>query len=203
MMDTVSSTLSVSDKVYTYQEYSVYSSLSLNSDKYTEEQKQYTRLNIHRLKRNETTVKLDEKNCPGFSSISRNMVWLVIAEPWCGDGAQILPVLHKIAAASKGKIELQIILRDTNPEIMDLFLTNGTRSIPKLVSLDKETGLVLWTWGPRPHTLSEMVDNFKKNTPGYTHTDLITMVHKWYTQDKGRSIISELLNIVSAPVPIT
>ena len=69
---------------------------------------------------------------------------MVISEGWCGDAAQILPVINKMALVSN-KIEFRIVLRDENPALMDAFLTNGGKAIPKVIMIDNESGEVINT----------------------------------------------------------
>jgi hypothetical protein len=114
---------------------------------------------------------------------------LVLNEFWCGDGAQILPVHEALEAEAGGKLEVRVLLRDDNLELMDLFLTNGGRSIPKTVLLDVELN-VLGTWGPRPEEAMALVKRIKSD-PAIAHT-YSQEVHKWYTQDKQQNIQAEL-----------
>ena len=114
---------------------------------------------------------------------------LVLNEFWCGDGAQILPVHEAMVHASEGKLEVRALMRDEHVDVMDLFLTNGGRAIPKTVLLDE--GLqVLGTWGPRPEEAMALVKRIKSD-PAIAHT-YSQEVHKWYTQDKQQNIQAEL-----------
>ena len=114
---------------------------------------------------------------------------LVLNEFWCGDGAQILPVHEALVRASEGMLEVRVLMRDEHVEVMDLFLTNGGRAIPKTVLLDE--GLqVLGTWGPRPEEAMALVKRIKSD-PAIAHT-YSQEVHKWYTQDKQQNIQAEL-----------
>ena len=114
---------------------------------------------------------------------------LVLNEFWCGDGAQILPVHEALEAEAEGKLEVRVLLRDQNVEVMDLFLTNGGRSIPKTVLLDSDMR-VLGTWGPRPEEAMALVRRIKAD-PAIAHT-YSQEVHKWYTADKQQNIQAEL-----------
>ena len=114
---------------------------------------------------------------------------LVLNEFWCGDGAQILPVHEAIALASEGAVDVRVLMRDDNLEVMDLFLTNGGRSIPKTVLLDADMN-VLGTWGPRPEEAMALVRRIKAD-PAIAHT-YSQEVHKWYTADKQQNIQAEL-----------
>ena len=69
---------------------------------------------------------------------------------------------------------------------MDQYLTNGSRSIPKLISVDKKTDTVLWSWGPRPKGAQDLFEELKaKNTP---KDEILETVQRWYIADKGNSI---------------
>ena len=114
---------------------------------------------------------------------------LVLNEFWCGDGAQILPVHEALVHASEGKLEVRVLMRDAHVEVMDLFLTNGGRAIPKTVLLDTDLQ-VLGTWGPRPEEAMALVRRIKSD-PAIAHT-YSQEVHKWYTQDKQQNIQAEL-----------
>ena len=79
----------------------------------------------------------------------------MIAEDWCGDASSTVPVLAKLADAVPG-LELRVILRDQHPEVMDRYLTNGSRSIPIVIALDEQFR-ELGHWGPRPRELQAWV----------------------------------------------
>jgi hypothetical protein len=66
-----------------------------------------------------------------------------------------------MVAESDGKIDMKIVLRDENEELMNLFLTNS--SIPKLIVINKETGGALAHWGPRPKGAADLIITIKKN----------------------------------------
>jgi len=123
------------------------------------------------------------------SGLRAGLRMLVLNEFWCGDGAQILPVHEALEAEAAGKLEVRVLLRDENVDVMDLFLTNGGRSIPKTVLLDADMG-VLGTWGPRPEEAMELVRRIKSD-PALAHT-YNQEVHKWYTADKQQNIQAEL-----------
>ena len=104
----------------------------------------HTKLNASRIRRIDKTVSIAEDQLKVFQNISEKQVWLVLLESWCSDGAQAIPVFNKVAKSTP-KIELKIIMRDENPKLMDRFLTNGTRSIHKLL-VSNEEGDLLHIW---------------------------------------------------------
>ena len=119
-----------------------------------------------------------------------------ITEPWCGDGAQNLPVLQALAALAP-KIDMHILLRDSHLEVMDRYLTNGGRSIPKLVAFDGE-GKELFQWGPRPAAAQALVLG-NKTLPEAERLDkdaLAEALHRWYHGNGGMEVMNELVALV-------
>lgn len=155
----------------------------------------YSSLNETRMNRLEKTIKITETTISKLQNVHKNYIWLVISEGWCGDAAQLLPIIHKMAAESKDKIELKIVLRDENPDLMNLFLTNGGKAIPKLIIIDKEKLEVLADWGPRPKGASELVNNYKKEFGAFDET-IKTNLQLWYLHDKGISTQNEIMEIM-------
>lgn len=151
---------------------------------------QFTALNLKRMERILKTFSPDEN----FSAVAKHttpQTWILITEAWCGDSAQNLPILAKLAKASEGKIKLDIILRDENPEWMDAHLTNGTRSVPKMISAD-ENGNELFSWGPRPAPAMEILRHWKANQETMSHDDFEKELHTWYAKDKGQTLMHEI-----------
>jgi hypothetical protein len=113
---------------------------------------------------------------------------LVIAADWCGDASNTVPVVAKLAEAVPG-LELRIIDRDANPEVMDRYLTNGSRSIPIIIALD-ENFQELGHWGPRPTELQAWVMTNRATMP---KPELYPLVRKWYARDRGETTLREVL----------
>ena len=154
----------------------------------------YTDLNDKRMKRLDKTVKLTPETLTALQSIETPLIWLVLTEGWCGDAAQTVPIMAKMAAETPN-IDLRLILRDENVEIMDEFLTNGGRSIPKLIVLNKATLEVLADWGPRPVAAQELFWN-AKNSPDFNYPDVQKALQLWYAKDKTLSTQKELMELV-------
>src|ERR1051326_1487788 len=89
----------------------------------TPERIEATKLNAVRMKRIEKQVIVRKDLEELVKKIRSKWQWIVLAEAWCGDGAQNIPVIAKIASLNPN-IELGIVLRDENPELMDRHLTN-------------------------------------------------------------------------------
>jgi hypothetical protein len=124
------------------------------------------------------------------------LIWLVLTEGWCGDAAQTVPIMAKMAGESLN-IELKLIFRDENLDIMDEFLTDGGRSIPKLIVLNKETLEVLENWGPRPVEAQELFWK-AKNSPDFDYPEVQKALQLWYAKDKTLSTQKELTALVKA-----
>jgi len=150
----------------------------------------YTKLNLQRMQRWAKTYQVPEKLGRILKAVPEQ-TWWVITEAWCGDSAQILPQLAAMTQASGGNIELRIILRDEHPGVMDRYLTEGTRSIPKLISVDTG-GRELFTWGPRPATAWNMMKEWKKNPGAITAAEIKNRLHLWYARNKGEEVTREI-----------
>jgi hypothetical protein len=157
----------------------------------TEALTNYTMLNQRRMKRLDKTTKLQEADIAKIKEFKGDVTWLVITESWCGDAAQTMPVMQKIADLSDG-IDVKVILRDENLELIDAFLYNGGRSIPKLVAIDNTSGDVIGDWGPRPSGATKLVNDYKeahgKLTPEFKQD-----LQVWYNKDKGQNTVEDLV----------
>ncbi|QSB27716.1 thioredoxin family protein [Flavobacterium sp. CLA17] len=155
----------------------------------------YTSLNEARMNRLEKTIKITEDTIDKLQKLENHFIWLVISEGWCGDAAQILPIINKMAQGSDKKVDLRIVLRDENEELMSQYLTNGGRAIPKVIVICKEAGIVRTDWGPRPKGAAELMANYKKEF-GVIDEKIKTDLQLWYLADKGVSVQEELLEIM-------
>jgi hypothetical protein len=148
----------------------------------------YGKLNRKRMHRLEKTIVLKDSLKEKARSVKRKMIWLVITEGWCGDAAQNIPTIEKIAAES-ANIETRYVLRDENLELIDSYLTNGARSIPKLICLDGETLRELGTWGPRPQAAMDYFYELKNL--GMEKPLMMENLQRWYLSDKEQSLQNE------------
>lgn len=154
----------------------------------------FTRLNRQRMQRLDKTVELSESLKAAVRSVTRNMIWLVITEAWCGDAAQNIPPIEKIANLSD-RIETRYVLRDENPELMDQFLTSGARSIPKLIALDAETLEVLGNWGARPDAAQKLFYGLKEQ--GLEKPAIMEQLQRWYNADRTLSLQNEFKKLLT------
>ncbi|MFT6167256.1 MAG: hypothetical protein ACJAV5_000008 [Vicingaceae bacterium] len=157
---------------------------------------EYGKMNVQRMKRLNKTIQLQQELQEVLNGLTRKMTFLVLTEGWCGDAAQSVPVLNKLIEHTEN-IDLKLILRDENLEIMDAYLTNDGRSIPKLIALDSTTLEVIGTWGPRPEAAQFMVTEFKKIENG-DYTEFVKEVQLWYARDKTIAMQNELIDLLKA-----
>lgn len=186
------------DNGYTYSEYMkeldelVHNS---NPDELPEEEKSYynyRKLNLHRSHRIDKTYQIDLSLADKLKLISSPQKWLVLTESWCGDSAQNLPHLAKMAELNEN-IELKILYRDENLDIMDQYLTDGkARSIPKLIVFDSN-GKELFNWGPRPTELINLVNEWKTQM---SPDEWKEKIHVWYAQNKGKALEQEIFELL-------
>ena len=148
----------------------------------------YTKLNFQRMKRLNKTIEVPASVIELLKEKAANWTWVTLTEPWCGDAAQCVPVIEKLAL-SAGNIQTLYLLRDEHPEVMDAYLTNGGRSIPKLICLDK-SGKEIFTWGPRPEVIQEVMNRLKSE--GITDiTTIVEQIQKAYNTDNQAGIYNE------------
>ncbi len=183
----------------TYNEYTKYIITEINStnpETLSESEKElfeYKKLNLQRSSRIDKTYEVTNELKFEIQNVKDKQLWMVITEAWCGDSAQNLPFIAKIGATNSN-IDLRILLRDSNPEIMDLYLTNGTRSIPKLVAFDSD-GNELFTWGPRPKAAQILMHQWKSE--GIVKPELYEKLHLWYGRNRGKDIESDFKEIIA------
>jgi len=158
----------------------------------------YRKLNFQRSSRLEKTFIPTDETKQLFSEINQQQKWIVITESWCGDSAQNLPVIAKLAQLS-GLIDLKIVLRDSNLEFMDLHLTNGGRAIPKLIVFD-ENDNELFQWGPRPVEAQNLFTRLKND--GMPKPDINKELHLWYGRNRGKEVEREIYELLKGTITL-
>jgi hypothetical protein len=157
----------------------------------------YTRMCLQRMRRWDKTAKVSLEMEDLIRFISEAQVWLVITEAWCGDGSQSIPYLAKLADLNP-LIDLKIIMRDEYPEIMDAYLTNGARSIPKLIAFTKDLKVELFTWGPKPDYLINRHKAYKHDSQGKSYKEFLEEIHLWYARNKNQDLETELSPLIQS-----
>lgn len=153
----------------------------------------YTRLNWSRMNRWMKTGKLSEELLEAVRKIGKPQEWIVITEPWCGDAAHNVPFIE-MAARENSLISVTYELRDSEPFRIEQYLTNGTKSIPKLVVRD-EAGNDLGTWGPRPQDCQVLYSQLLKEKADFEQ--MKSSLQTWYNANKGVDVQKELTALLS------
>lgn len=156
---------------------------------------QYTKMNVHRMNRLDKQTSLKPELKEALESVEQKWIWLVLTEAWCGDAAQNIPVIAKMADQND-QIDLKLILRDEHLDIMDEYLTNGGRSIPKLICLDAETLEEIGSWGPRPEEAQGKAMKWK-NDSEISNKEWGEKLHKWYADNSTEDIQAEFAALIN------
>ena len=153
----------------------------------------YRKINLQRSTRLEKHFNSSEELISIINNNQDTQYWMLITESWCGDSAQVLPIIAK-AAEFNTNISLKIILRDKNPQIMDLYLTNGkSKSIPVFVGFDSD-GKELFRWGPRPESAKKLVAELKAKK--MENSEVNKQLHLWYGRNRGKEFEQELIALL-------
>jgi hypothetical protein len=116
---------------------------------------------------------------------------LALSEDWCGDAVNTLPVVAKLAELAP-TLDLRVLGRDTNPDLMNAHLTGKSRSIPVVIVLDEEFRERGW-WGPRPTVLQRWVSGqgqLLEKTARYREA------RTWYARDRGHTTLDEVVSLL-------
>ena len=184
---------------YTYQAYrqlidDLLAQGKATGPKQSEELTSYTTLNVQRMQRLDKTMHVQPALAAAAAGLQGHYLWLIITEGWCGDAAQLLPIIEAVAQASQGHLSTRYVLRDEHPELMDQYLTGGGRAMPKLLVLHPDTLAEITHWGPRPAPAQALVTKLKAE--GATHEEFSLQLHTWYAHDRTQTTQTELLALV-------
>lgn len=184
-----------------FQEYSAYfeSILNKNSNEHLSpydnpDYLDYTKLNWVRMNRWFKTGKLADELLLAVKKINKPQQWMVITEPWCGDASHNIPFIEMIAKENP-LISISYELRDAAPFSIEQYLTNGTKSIPKLV-IRNAKGDDLGIWGPRPKDCQKMYSSLIADKASFEKVKV--EIQNWYNANKGADLQGELLELISS-----
>lgn len=149
---------------------------------------EYTKLNWSRMNRWLKTGILHESLTSMLDRIDTRQDWIVLTEPWCGDAAHIVPFIE-LAARRNPLIHVSYELRDSEPFRIEQYLSNGSKSIPKLI-VRNAAGADIAVWGPRPAACQEVYMRLKANNAPLD--EVKTAIQQWYNADKGQQIQIEI-----------
>jgi hypothetical protein len=154
----------------------------------------YVKMNNSRLYRWLKNAELNPELITIIQKIDAPQYWYLITEPWCGDAAHSTPLIAMMAEQNPN-ISLKVVLRDANLEFMDQYLTNGGRSIPKLIARDSREK-DLFVWGPRPAELQTIFLQLKAKNE--TFEVISRNLQQWYNQNKGEAVQREIMALLSS-----
>lgn len=186
------------EKYFSYQEYkSTFEAIIMRSESNIEasekEMQHYYTLNWARSKRVEKVYTISDNAKSVLSGLTIKQKWIIITEAWCGDSSQSLPILAALAEYRPDCIEIRICSRDLYPELLELYKTNGSMGIPKLIAIDSN-GKELFTWGPRPTKAQEVFDALKHDK--LEKSKIYEAMHLWYAKDKGQTVEIEIVSLL-------
>jgi len=181
-------------KAMTFQEYlglidDLLAEGKTTGDDQSVEKVSFALLNRKRMERILKTFIPETATAKRISEISIPRTWYILTEGWCGDAAQSVPVIEQLVSLNP-LLETRYLLRDQNLELMDQYLTNGSRSIPKVLAIHEASDTVLWNWGPRPQGAQDLFADLKAE--GKSKDEIHEEIQRWYNADKGNSIAAEL-----------
>lgn len=149
----------------------------------------YVTLNNSRQERWLKKGKLNEEVIKKIKAIDTRQVWSVITEPWCGDASHSVPFFYLLSKENP-LIDFRIILRDTAPFMIEQYLTNGGKSIPKVIIQDHQ-GKDIFVWGPRPAAAQELYLSMKNANLPFEEQKI--KLQQWYNKDKGATLQEEIM----------
>ena len=152
----------------------------------------YVKMNFSRMNRWLKNIEIDADLKNKLSSIGETQDWYLITEPWCGDAAHSVPLIYLMSQLNDN-INLHLVLRDDNHDFIDQYLTNGGRSIPKLVARSAE-GEDVFVWGPRPKDLAVIHAKLKSENADFDKIN--KTLQTWYNHNKGVDIQQEFNEIL-------
>lgn len=159
------------------------------SEKYIE----YTQLAYRRMKRWNKVGQLIPEIVDSINNIRETQHWIVLTESWCGDAAHAYMFIQKMADLNTN-ITLEWKLRDENEDLMNQYLTNGGKAIPKLIVFNK-SGDELFHWGPRPQPIQEKYWDLRNQ--GVEYDEIMKTVQQMYNEDKGETMQKEILKLLT------
>lgn len=153
----------------------------------------YARLGMSRMKRWDKTMRFSDAFLHALKQVDQPQLWIMITEPWCGDAHPVVPAIAMLPSVNP-LISYDLQLRDSEPFLINSYLTNGGKSIPKLIVRD-QNGNDLFTWGPKPEGARLLTLELKG--AGVHYDTIATELQNWYNRDKGMSFQQELISLMT------
>jgi hypothetical protein len=158
----------------------------------------YTKMNERRMNRLDKKPAILPEIHSEISKIDDKVILLTLTEAWCGDAAQVIPVIERMIDKNSN-LNTRYIWRDEHTELIDRYLTDGGRGIPKILFVNPENLEVFGSWGPRPEAAQNLVREYKAN-PTIPYSEFAEKLHSWYAKDKTISIQKEFSAALSQAI---
>lgn len=136
-------------------------------------------------------AKLDDEAVARLAGLPAPRHLLALVEDWCGDAVNSIPVLARLAEETPN-LDLRLLGRDANPDLMDTHLTGRSRSIPVVMVLDEHFEELGW-WGPRPAELQRWV---LETGLSLERKDRYREERAWYARDRGQTTVAEVSDLI-------
>lgn len=181
------------DNSVSYQEYLSNAAERLEHPQTDEDKdyEEYYKLGIQRMNRMNEKFHPNEQQLERLAQKKFDGKILIISEAWCGDASQVVPVVSNFFGTEKVKISY----RDQDPSLIDDFLTNGSKSIPVVIILDKDFNYINH-WGPRPKHGKKLLEMHKADPEGFSKEDFYVKLQTYYAKNRGLDTIEELLELI-------
>lgn len=165
----------------------------LNNPNKNDDFQEYYELGFHRMTRTLKIFKVDDSQISKLKEKNFSGKILIISEPWCGDASATVPAVSRFFEAAGN--EVKVFLRDSDPTLIDQFLTNGTQSIPIVLILNEDFS-VKNVWGPRPQFGTDLLKKFKENEATYPREEFYNDLQVYYAKNRGKDAIEEIINLI-------
>lgn len=161
--------------------------LAQNFDEFVESATEYKELWRMGAKRSEVPAGIVAE----LIALAQPLHLVVLNEDWCLDAVSTVPPVVKLAEVVP-ELDVKILGRDANLDLMDAHLTGEARSIPVVIVYDEYWNELGW-WGPRPAPLQRWVNSAGATLP---KEEKYHYMRTWYARDKGETTLRELTDII-------
>ena len=154
----------------------------------------YSKYNLERQERVEQEWRPSPEFVKAVDSMAGPLSFFFITDDWCIDSAYSLPLLHWISSR-RSDIRLQIGLKNDNLQVLDQYLTDGARSIPKLI-IENQAGETVAVWGPQPEEIRLIRKSLMDNNAEGSVVSGTTI--EWYANSGVLEVEKELGQLFSS-----
>ena len=154
----------------------------------------YSRKNIDGFRGGYEKAEIDEELAKEVKAFEGDVCLLVMGADWCGDVVANLPAVAKLADLNPAHIQVRVLDRDRNEDLLAYCMTDGTKSIPKIIVCSRDMSSYS-LWGPRPTECQRIMTDNKGKMP---KEEIYPMLREWYMNDKHRTLLKEIWEAIKA-----